>query len=219
MHSAEGNDAAWPLKTTDGGMYATWSPHQDPCFYDRFRLLRREFGDEGQSISDALGRLAVAPLTAAYQAGRPISVLSIGAGDGTVDEPLYRTLAAVSGDRPLVYHAAEPVGYAADRLRQRLEAARAALGRPSDEIRVVSMPWGPDVADALARSDGDKAPATQRGQRRLESPVGYELVMSVHSMYDMKGGFWSTGKDGRPSYLSGFWPRDGKSAMFALDGT
>ena len=110
MHSAEGNDAAWPLKTSDGGMYATWSPHQDPCFYDRFRLLRREFGDEGQSISDALGRLAVAPLTAAYQAGRPISVLSIGAGDGTVDEPLYRTLAAVSGGRPLVYHAAEPVG-------------------------------------------------------------------------------------------------------------
>ena len=216
MHSAEGNDAAWPLTTSDGGMYATWSPHQDPCFYDRFRLLRREFGDEGQSISDALGRLAVAPLTAAYQAGRPISVLSIGAGDGTVDEPLYRTLAAVSGGRPLVYHAAEPVGYAADRLRQRLEAARAALGRPSDEIRVVSMPWGPDVADALARADGDKAPATQRGRRRPESPVGYELVMSVHSMYDMKGGFWSTGKDGRSSYLSGFWPHDGKSAALEI---
>ena len=89
MHSAEGNDAAWPLKTSDGGMYATLSPHQDPCFYDRFRLLRREFGDEGQSSH---WPPAVAPLTAAYQAGRPISVLSIGAGDGAADEPLYRLL-------------------------------------------------------------------------------------------------------------------------------
>ena len=54
------------------------------------------------------------------------------------------------------------------------------------------------------------------GRRRPESPVGYELVMSVHSMYDMKGGFWSTGKDGRPSYLSGFWPHDGKSAALEI---
>ena len=40
--------------------------------------------------------------------------------------------------------------------------------------------------------------------------------MSVHSMYDMKGGFWSTGKDGRSSYLSGFWPHDGKSAALEI---
>ena len=91
VRGAAGSDAGVAAEDfrRQGNGGQTWDPHtKTRCFYvTASACFRREFGDEGASVWAALEHAAVTALAHARRtsAGRAIAVLSIGAGDGTVD--------------------------------------------------------------------------------------------------------------------------------------
>jgi SAM-dependent methyltransferase len=122
---------------------------------ERYATTHAAFED----ASDQRGRIRrwlvdEVPALLAGAADRPVAVLGVGVGDGSVDAPLAARLAA--DDRAVDYHGVEPHGPSLERFGARLRG----LGRPQLEVTT---------------SRTDLAGYTGRGP--------FDLVHFVHSLY------------------------------------